>query len=194
MTFKKLLIIMSVAIIFIIMMLFSTSYAWYQFDNAYTSFSNVQTYSDDIDLAVVFTNSDNINAIVGVPITSDQVEEYSEKTIFTLTPSSAALSGRNVAYQISLENLKIDSALTSVDSLKYALLETVNGTTSTVASGSFSGVTSSSLILKNMTTITTFDVTYSYEFRLWLEENNENQNALMGKSLSGKIKVSTAIK
>ena len=33
--------------------------------------------------------------------------------------------------------------------------------------------------------------TYSYEFRLWLEESGGNQNALMGRSISGRIMVYT---
>ena len=185
---------MSFAITLVIMMLLGTSYAWYQFDNAYTAFTNVQTFSDNIDLAVVFSNDNNINTTVGVPLTADQVESYSEKTTFTMTPSSTVLAGRTVAYQIYIDNLKIDSSLTEVSSLKYSLLETINGVTTEVASGNFMGVTSNNIVLKEMTTITTFDVTYSYEFRLWLEETGGDQNALMGKKLSGKIKISTAVK
>ena len=59
-----------------------------------------------------------------------------------------------------------------------------------------------------MKTIEELDVTYSYEFRIWLEEpyctledvNNglydkcSNQNELMGKKLTGKINVSSAFK
>ena len=95
----------------------------------------------------------------------------------------------------SLIDLKIDSALTGVSSLKYSLLQTVDGTTTTIKSGNFSGVTADSLILVT-TTVPSANLgkTYSYEFRLWLEEDNSNQNALMGKKLEGYIKVNTAIR
>lgn len=185
---------MTVAVVALFSSLLSTSYAWYQFDNAVTTFDGVQTYSDDIDLAVVFTSDNNINTRVGVPLTSDQVDAYSEKTTFAMTPSSSVLSGRTVAYQIYIDNLKIDPVLASVSSLKYSLLETVNGSTTTVASGNFKDAINGEFIIKPMATITNYDVTYSYEFRLWLEEDNTNQNALMGKSLSGKIKVAVAVK
>lgn len=193
-TFKRLLIILSFAVTVLIVMLLGTSYAWYTFDNAVTSFNNVQTFSDNIDTAVVFTNSSNIGTTVGIPILASDVEERSEKTIFTVTPSTT-LSGREVAFQISLIDLKIDSALTGVSSLKYSLLQTVDGTTTTIKSGNFSGVTADSLILVT-TTVPSANLgkTYSYEFRLWLEEDNSNQNALMGKKLEGYIKVNTAIR
>lgn len=195
MTFKKLLLILGFAVIAIIAMLLGTSYAWYAFDSAVTSFSNVQTFSDNIDVAVLFTNSSNIATTVGVPILSSDVTSLSEKTLFTVTPSTT-LEGRDVAIQISIVNLKIDSALTSVSSLKYSLLQTVDGTTTTVASGNFSNVTDSKLVLMDSTSIASSNLgkTYSYEFRLWLEEDNTDQNALMGKQLSGNIKVSTAIR
>lgn len=193
-TFKRLLIILSFAVTVLIVILLGTSYAWYTFDNAVTSFNNVQTFSDNIDTAVVFTNSSNIGTTVGIPILASDVEERSEKTTFTVTPSTT-LSGREVAFQISLIDLKIDSALTSVSSLKYSLLQTVDGTTTTIKSGNFSGVTADSLILAT-TTVPSANLgkTYSYEFRLWLEEDNSNQNALMGKKLEGYIKVNTAIR
>lgn len=193
-TFKRLLIILSFAVTVLIVILLGTSYAWYTFDNAVTSFNNVQTFSDNIDTAVVFTNSSNIGTTVGIPILASDVEERSEKTTFTVTPSTT-LSGREVAFQISLIDLKIDSALTGVSSLKYSLLQTVDGTTTTIKSGNFSGVTADSLILAT-TTVPSANLgkTYSYEFRLWLEEDNSNQNALMGKKLEGYIKVNTAIR
>ena len=193
-TFKRLLIILSFAVTVLIVILLGTSYAWYTFDNAVTSFNNVQTFSDNIDTAVVFTNSSNIGTTVGIPILASDVEERSEKTIFTVTPSTT-LSGREVAFQITLIDLKIDSALTGVSSLKYSLLQTVDGTTTTIKSGNFSGVTADSLILST-TTVPSANLgkTYSYEFRLWLEEDNSNQNALMGKKLEGYIKVNTAIR
>ncbi len=193
-TFKRLLIILSFAVTVLIVILLGTSYAWYTFDNAVTSFNNVQTFSDNIDTAVVFTNSSNIGTTVGIPILASDVEERSEKTIFTVTPSTT-LSGREVAFQISLIDLKIDSALTGVSSLKYSLLQTVDGTTTTIKSGNFSGVTADSLILSTITAPEAkLGKTYSYEFRLWLEEDNSNQNALMGKKLEGYIKVNTAIR
>ena len=207
MTFKRLLIILTFTVTAIIIMLLGTSYAWYQFDNAVTAFNDVQTFNDSIDeLTVVFTNDDNINTTVGIPILAAEVDELSSKTTFSITPNSYKLEGRDVAFQIELINLIIDSSLTSTSDLKYSLLEKIgNRSTTTIASGNFKDFKKNGLILKSMTNVATYDVTYAYEFRLWLEDNgctieqiNNNecnsQNDLMGKSITGRIKVSTAVR
>lgn len=175
-------------------MLLSTSYAWYQFDNAVTSLGNISTFSEDIETAVIFTNNENINMTVGVPLTTDQVDEYSEKSRFTVTASSDVLTDQEVAVQIALINLDIDSELTAGDDLKYSLIETAgSGTATEISSGSFYNITDDTLIIKSMSAIT-IGTTYSYEFRIWLEETGEDQNSMMGKKITGKIKVSTAIR
>lgn len=183
---------MSIAIMLVIGFLLSTSYAWYSFSNAVTPFS-VNTFEDNFATAVLFANDNNISTVVGVPITSAEVDDKASKCLFTVTPKSDVLNGRSVAIAISLENLYIDSELTSVEDLKYSLLQTVDGTTTTIASGNFNGVTSSSLILKSMYEINS-GKTYSFEFRLWLNETGESQNSLMGKTVKGVIKVSSALK
>ena len=207
MTFKKLLIILTFTVTAIIIMLLGTSYAWYQFDNAVTAFNNVQTFNDSIDeLAVVFANDDNINTTVGIPILAAEVDELSSKTTFSITPSSEKLAGKEVAFQIELINIIIDSELTSTKDLKYSLLEKIgDGSTTTISSGNFKDFKKNNIILKSMTAISTFDVNYYYEFRLWLEDNgctieqiNRNecssQNNMMGKKITGRIKVSTAVR
>lgn len=196
MSFKRLLIILTFVVHAIVIMLLGTSYAWYQFDNAVTTFSELQTFDDSInELSIIFTNSNNINTVVGVPILAADVAEYSSKTRFTITPNSSYLSGRDVAFQISLIDLVIDKELTEVKDLKYSLLETIgDGSTTTIASGNFKDFSDDTLVLKPMSQVSTFDVTYSYEFRIWLEETGANQNNLMGKVLAGKIEVSSAIR
>lgn len=193
MTFRKLLIILTFTVTVMVIMLLGTSYAWYQFDNAVTGFNNVQTFENDLDdLAIVFTNNNNISTTVGVPILAADVEKFSNKTTFTLTPKADKLEGKEVAFQISLVELNIDSALTNSNDLKWSLVEKIgNGGATTVASGNFRNVTEDTLVIKEMTEIDTFDVTYSYEFRLWLEESGANQNHLMNKNISGKIRVSS---
>lgn len=193
MTFRKLILILSFTVTTVIIMLLSTSYAWYQFDNAVTTFSNVQTYNEDINLDVVFTNDDNINTTVGIPITPDQVENYSSKTKFTLTP--AASLDKDIAFQISLINLDIPSELTAVTDLKYSLIQTIgSGNATTVSSGNFKDISRDTLELMPITKITNYGTTHYYEFRLWLEETGGDQNNLMGKRITGKIKVSAAYK
>jgi len=190
-TFRKLLIILTFVVTAIVIMLLGTSYAWYQFDNAVTNFTNVQTFTDTLDnVAVVFANSNSINTTVGVPILASEVASKANKANFTVTPSSSKLSGKEVAIQIDLE-FTVASALSGSTYFKYSLLEKAgSGSQTTIASGHFNSKTSGTLTLKPMTKITV-GTTYSYEFRVWLEESGANQNSLMGKSFSGVIKVST---
>ena len=196
MTFKKLILILSIVVISMVVMLLSTSYAWYTYSTAKTTFQNVETFNEN--LSVVFANTSNISTIVGVPITSAQVESYSNKTLFTVTPSSIGLSGKSVAFQIDIVDINIDSELTEDDTLKYSLLQTINGTTTTITSGDFEDFADDSINLLSATNLGTasypYDTTYYYEFRLWLQENNSDQNDLMGKSITGQIAVSTALK
>jgi len=207
-TFKKLIIILSFVVIGLILTLLSTSYAWYQFDNAVSDFGNVETFSENIELAVIFINDNNIDTTIRVPLFENQIEELSDKTTFTIIPNSEILANKEVAYQISLVDVKIDSALTAVEDLKYSLIEKIgDGTANEITSGNFSGFTGDNIILKEMTAVTSasLDVTHSYEFRLWLQDNGctleqvmneecDDQNDLMGKTILGKIKVSTAIR
>lgn len=191
-TFKKLLIILSIAVTLLIGILLGTSYAWYSFTNAVTPFST-ETINENLSAAIIFTNDNNISTVVGVPINDDEAADKASKCLFTVTPKTDVLNGRRVAVQISLDDLSIDSALTSITDLKYSLLQTVDGTTTTIASGNFNGITSKSMILKPSYALTS-GKTYSYEFRLWLHETNANQNSLMGKKINGVIKVSSAMK
>lgn len=208
MTFRKLLLILTFVVTVVIVTLLGASYAWYQFDNAVTSFDNVQTFTEDVDLGIVFANNNNIQTTVGIPILAAEVEELSNKTNFSITPSSSTLSGKEVAYKIEIVDLIIDSALTTGTDLKYSLLETIGeGATNTIKTGNFYNVTTNTLTIKEATKITQFDTTYNYELRIWLEDNGctveqindpndscTSQNGLMGKSLSGKIKISTMVK
>ena len=48
-------------------------------------------------------------------------------------------------------------------------------------------------MLKNMSTITV-GTTYSYEVRIWINDNNQNQNNMMNKPFCGRIEIATIAK
>jgi len=183
--------------------LLGTSYAWYEMSNAYTEFSGISTFSENINSAVIFTSdsSFSLNTLSGIPTTLDQVmtaqndeNMAANKLTFTMTPNSDVIGNRQVGYQISLVNLKIDKEFTETEDLKYRLIETIDSNTS-VIEGNFKGVTGNFKILKEMTEIKeeNLDKVHSYEFIIWLQDSNNDQNELMGKNISGTIKVSTAL-
>lgn len=192
MTFRKLLIILTFVVTALIIMLLGTSYAWYQFDNAFTSFNNVQTFTEGLGTTVVFANNNSIATYIATPILESEVPTKAEKTLFSITPQPS-LAGKDVAIQIDLTELEIDSVLTNTTDLKYSLVETVGSVSKVIVTGNFNGVTNPTLNLKPMTKISVGS-TYSYEFRLWLQETGANQNSLMGAYIGGIIKVSTLVR
>jgi len=180
-------------------MLLGTSYAWYQFDNAVTNFTGVQTFNADNELegiSVIFSNTNNINTVVGVPLSQTEVAQYSSKTNFSIVPETDYLNNKEVAYQIELIDFSIDSELAKTQDLQWSVLEEIpTGEQNEIARGNFQGKVSGDIItLKQMTKLTNLDTTHEYEFRLWLNDNGGNQNELMGKEIRGKIKVSIIIR
>lgn len=186
MSYKRMMIILSVAMIMIILCLFGASYAYYALSNASTSFST--TTSDD-DVEVVYAQSQYINTTTGVPIASADVAEKSSKSTFSAIAPSATLSGYQVAIQIDLVDIVLASEL-QISDFKMQLLE--NGTVIATKTGEDIG-TNTTLTLKSMSSITV-GTTYNYELRVWLNETGVSQNSLMNKKFSGRIEVSSALK
>ena len=190
MEFKKLIGILTITVSVIILGLFAFSLAWYSFSNAQTSFS-----TNTLDgVSIIFAQSQYINTTTGIPISASDVDDKADKTIFTVGSDSTLLSGYTLAIQISLVDITIDQALRESSYFKYQLLQTVNGTTTTVASGTGLTIgTNTEVVLKSMSTVTV-GTTYTYELRVWLEDSGSSQNDLMQKNFSAKIQVSSAAK
>ena len=94
--------------------------------------------------------------------------------------------------EISLKEVLISDELKS-ENYKYELVEDGK----TVSSGNFKDIgKSDKLTIKPLTVMTpnSYPQTYTYDFYLWLSENETNQNDLMNKSFSAKIYVDSAIK
>jgi len=190
MEFKKLMGVLTIAVTVIVVALLAFSLAWYSFSNGQTSF---ETSTGSGNVSVIFAQSQYINTTTGVPISSSDVDTKADKTIFTVSSDATALAGYTLATQISLVDINLDSAL-RVSDFHYQLLQTVNGTTTTVASGT--GVTIGSnteLVLKSMSTVTV-GATYTYELRVWLQDSGVSQNDLMQKNFSARVQVSSAAK
>ena len=191
MEFKKMMGILAITVTIIVISLFGFSYAWYSLTEGSTTFNNVKTTSSN--LAIVFAQSQYVNTTTGIPIASSEVATKADKTLFTITGNATTLAGYTVTTEISLININISAAL-KVNDFKYALLQTVDGTTTTIATGTGATIgNNTTLVLKNMSAIT-LGKTYSYELRIWLEDTGVSQNQLMNQSFSAKIQVSSAYK
>lgn len=184
MTFKKMILILSIAVTILIVGLLGVSYAWYSLSNSSTKF-NATTANPNI--TVIYAQSQFISVSTGIPILEADVEQKSSKSKFTAL-ANEELSGYNVSLGIELSQINIDDEL-KVDDFKIQLLE--NGVP--IANKSGSDINGNTLILKELSSITTGN-TYNYELRIWINDTGVSQNELMGKSFSGKINVSSAIK
>ena len=85
--------------------------------------------------------------------------------------------------------MSLDSAL-QVSDFKIQLLE--NGSVINTLTGADIG-NNSKVVLKNLSKITV-GTTYNYEVRVWIQESGSSQNAMMGKSFSGRIQISSSMK
>ena len=107
MKLKKLLGIISIVIIVVFSMMLTTSYAWYAFDNASTAFEGM-TNNDDI--IVSYQKGEYINVSNAVPITSGQIDKYSEKNNFNIKVKNN-IKNNEMLVSISLVEISIDRAL-----------------------------------------------------------------------------------
>ena len=183
MSFKKMMLIISVTMIVIILCLLGVSYAYYSLSNASTQF---QTTTGE-DVSVIYEQSQYINVSTGVPLSSSEASEKASSSKFSALAGNE-FSGYQVAIQISLVDIIIDSAL-KISDFKIQFLE--NGTVISNLTGA--DITSSTLTVKPMSRINV-GTTYNYELKIWLNDTGVSQNELMGKKFSGRFEVSSSVK
>ncbi len=188
MTFRRLILVMGLAMIILVMGLLGFSYAWYGFNHINTAF-NVNTSQENPTVNVIFAQTSQVNITVGVPISSSDVATKAGKSNFTVYADPTELSGYSVSLQISLIDIVIDDVL-KVSDFKYQLLED----SSVIASGTGATIGSNTEVtLKSAATIS-LGTTYSYELRIWLEDSGVSQNTLMGKTFSAEVLVTSGVK
>ena len=192
-SFKKFLGIISILIFAVFAMMFGTSYAWYSYKDASTEF-DVTTSNNDI--VVTFQRGEYINTNIAVPITSDQIDKYSEKSNFTVRLSEYN-DEATMLIDISLDNIQIDDKLKD-EHFKMELYhqnQLVGGVIDGVSIGN-AGTTMSlgSIALDE-------DIENNFELRLYIldngiygdgdESNGEevNLNRMMNQTFQAQIKI-----
>ena len=184
MEFKKLILILTITISIIVISLMGVSYAWYSLSNSSTNF-NVTTGVDNI--TVLYAQSEYVNITTGIPIVEADVPTKAGISRFTVTPGDG-LNGYTVLTSVELTQINIDEELKNED-FKIQLLE--NDTP--IYNGTGADISGSNLVMKQLSSINV-GTTYNYELRIWINETGVSQNSMMGKSFSGKIKISNSIK
>ena len=191
MKFKHMLFVLTVTTSIIFACMLGSSYAYYTLSNGTTVTATTGEF--DVNVSVVFSESEYINLKTGVPINSTDVDKYASASKFTLIPDATKLQGYDVAVKIAISNITIDTAL-KISDFKYDLKCNDGSSTTTIKSGTGADFTSTELEIGTLSTQnSTFNVskTYNCALRLWLQETGSNQNALMNKSFSGLIKVNS---
>lgn len=179
MGFRKTLSLITIFVLSMFILMLSSSYAWYSFSNASTTF-NTKTSDDDIN--VMYKSSRFISTVTAVPINKDDVLELAEKNNFSIDVSNDKLE-EALSVSIRLTSIEIDSALKN-DSFRYDLIYNGNN----VSSGSFDNFSGSVLnlidgiILNNLSS-------NDFELRIYLLDDGTNQNNLMNKTFKGIISV-----
>lgn len=201
MSFKKMIFVLTITVSAIFLLMFGSSYAYYVSDADINL--NINTGDFDADVAVVFNQSQYINLKTGIPITEEEISDKASKSNFTLVPNSSVLEGHDVSVTISLTDISIDEELRASD-FRYNL--SCNG-----GSGEFSltpdnmgtgedftedVIDSGDLVLGTISTDDNFDVnnTYACTLTVYLLENQENQNHLMNKNFSARIKINSSFR
>ena len=179
MSYKKTLGIISVFILTMFALMLSSSYAWYSFNNASTAF-NASTDNESID--VIYKNNNYISTITAVPISSDEVEEKSEKNNFSININNQNLE-EEIVVSISLTSIVIDNALKN-NNFRYELLYN----NKIVSNGNFSNVVGDNFNILKGITLNNFDDN-DFELRVYLLDDGSSQNSLMSKTFKAVISV-----
>lgn len=176
MKFKKLLLVISVIIICMFGLMLTTSYAWYSFENASTYF---ETVTKTEDIYVSYQDGEYINTDIAVPVSSEQIDKYSSKNNFNIK----VVGTGDIMIGVSLIDVSIDSALNKesfVIDLFYqgSKIDTING--SKIETGT--DIVFENVLLKDK-------VSNQFEVRVYILDDGTNQNDMMKKVFSAKVKI-----
>lgn len=130
---------------------------------------------------VNFLTSKYINMSGALPIDSSEISSKAEHTDFTVSVSNNS----SVKYDIYLSNISISNNLKVAD-LKWQLLSN----DIIINSGNFANIGETTDLQLNQNNIVLESGSNSYVFRIWIENTENDQSALLNGTFSGKIKIS----
>ena len=128
-------------------------------------------------------NDGYINATNLIPLREEQIEEYANVGTFRV---SSGNNSNNIIYELSLTNISITNNLKS-SSFKWQLVCTSCSDESKNASGNFSTVSGTDMVLKTNVMIAP-NTNDDYKLLLWIQEDGTDQTSLMNQSFSAKVK------
>lgn len=185
---KKTLFVFGITLMVISFSMFGASYAWYAYSSAETTLSGSTI---DQTPAVIFAQDNYILANSNMPILDIDRYNYSNINSFNVTFGSNLMK-YETAITILLTDINISEELKNVN-YKYELLENEK----TISTGNFSMIGDNHeivLVPSKIIDVATYPTTYVYDLLIWLSDDGTDQNYLMNKTFSAKIKVNSAMK
>ena len=178
MKYKKLLFVIIIIIGVMFSLMLATSYAWYSFSAGSTTFNAV---TSDKDVDVRFIKGEYINNTLAVPISNNEIDQYSDKHQFIVRTKNNK-ENNQILLKISLVDIDIDTNLR--DKSLYVELYYQGEKVSTVTGDQLSISGAKTKLLK--TVELEDDVDNNFEVRVYLLDSGD-QSKLMGLHLSAKI-------
>ena len=178
MKYKKLLFVIIIIIGVMFSLMLATSYAWYSFSAGSTTFNAV---TSDKDVDVRFIKGEYINNTLAVPISNNEIDQYSDKHQFIVRTKNNK-ENNQILLKISLVDIEIDTNLR--DKSLYVELYYQGEKVSTVTGDQLSISGAKTKLLK--TVELEDDVDNNFEVRVYLLDSGD-QSKLMGLHLSAKI-------
>ena len=105
--YKKLLLIILIVIAVMFSLMFATSYAWYSFSAGSTTFNTV---TSDKDVEIRFLKGEYINNDAAVPISSSDIDQYSDKHQFIVRKKNSG-DNNKILLKISLVDISMSESL-----------------------------------------------------------------------------------
>ena len=179
MKYKKLLLIILIVIAVMFSLMLATSYAWYSFSAGSTTFNTV---TSDKDVEIRFLKGEYINNDAAVPISSSDVDQYSDKHQFIVRKKNSG-DNNKILLKISLVDISMSESLRN-SSFTVELYH--QGTKVSTVTGNqlmISGDTT-----KLLGTVTLDDgVDNNFEVRVYILDSGNDQKSMMNKNFSAKI-------
>lgn len=179
MSFRKTLSLITLFVMSMVILMLSSSYAWYSFSNASTTF-DVLTSNEDI--RVTYNSSRFISTVTAVPISSKDIDALSEKNNFSIDVDNDKVD-EALSVSVNLIGIEIDKDLRN-SNFKYDLL--FNG--NVISNGDFSNFSSDKITIADNIILNNLGAN-NFELRLYLLDDGSNQNRLMNKTFKAIINV-----
>lgn len=185
MNYKRMLLIITVFIVIMFILMMTSSYAWYAFTMPSTSFDTFTT----LDLLQISRETTStISLSDGLPTETYSLNDSQDLSPYGINEFTIDLKDKSIKEQIlikiSLIDVEIDEELKN-ESFVYQLYYNDEQ----IATGNFSNAkTGEEFIIHEGVPLTSAN-NNQFQLVIYIEENNEDQSAMMNKTFMGTVSI-----